>query len=442
MISKIADLKTQRAAALANLDAMAKRTLTPEEQTAFDDLVASVADIDARVLIIEDSMAADAAAAALVTNSSKLETLKRSQRKSPAISAPNYVADVSDKKAKLNTSNSLRAWFTKGTPAFRNEFAVAANETGIDLNSNTLTFDARAAQGVGSTGIGGALVNSGFYNALTSALRDYNSVMQVATIINTDTGSALNFPTLDDTGVTGELLAENGTSAQTAFTVATTTLGAYKYSSKQILTSFELFQDGLIDIENIVATVAGQRLGRITATHMTTGTGSSQPKGIVPAANASTAVASTTAITAANILTLVGNVDPAHRNAPGVAFMMNSTTLNQVASIMDENGRPIFVTNYVDGSGRLPTILGYPVYINNNMVNAGAATKPIIFGNLAAYTVRQVTGQAGLTLVRQNETYGHIGQIGWTAFTRLDANLLTGNATTYSPVWSLLMAAS
>jgi hypothetical protein len=76
--------------------------------------------------------------------------------------------------------------------------------------------------------------------------------MQVATIISTDTGSALNFQTLDDTGVTGELPAENGTSAQTAFTVATTTLGAYKYSSKQILTSFELFQDGLIDIENIV----------------------------------------------------------------------------------------------------------------------------------------------------------------------------------------------
>lgn len=95
MISKIADLKTQRAAALSSLDAMATRALTPEEQTAFDAVVAQVGEIDSRVAELEAAMNSEAAVA---TNSSKLETLKRSQRKSPAISSPNYVADVSDKK--------------------------------------------------------------------------------------------------------------------------------------------------------------------------------------------------------------------------------------------------------------------------------------------------------------------------------------------------------
>jgi HK97 family phage major capsid protein len=246
---------------------------------------------------------------------------------------------------------------------------------------------------------------------------------------------------LDETGVTGELLSENGTAAQTAFTTATKTLNAYKYSSKQILTSYELFEDSLIDIESLVAKVAGTRLGRITETHMSTGTGSSQPTGIVVGANASTAVASATAITVANIMTLIGNVDPAHRASPKCAFMMNSTTMNQIASILDTAGRPILVSNYVDASGRLPTILGYPVVLNNNMASAAASTKPIIFGDLSAYTVRTVVGSGGLTLVRQNETYAALAQIGWVAFSRFDGCVLTGNTTTYNPIWSLLMAA-
>ena len=438
-ISEIKALQLDRIEKVNSMEALAVRALTPEEQTSFDNLAASVSDIDVRLAVLEESAAGSAS---MQQNSEKLESVKRSVRKSAPISAPNFVADVSDRKAKANQSNALRGWFTKGTPAFRSEFATAANETGLDLNSNTLDLGAtRAAQGIGSAGIGGALTNSGFYDTLTEALRDYNSVMQVATVISTSTGSALNFPLLDETGVTGELLSENGTSAQTAFTTATKTLNAYKYSSKQILTSYELFEDSLIDIESLVAKVAGTRLGRITENHMSVGTGSSQPTGIVVGANASTAVASTTAITVANIMTLIGNVDPAHRASPKCAFMMNSTTMNQIASILDTAGRPILVSNYVDASGRLPTILGYPVVLNNNMASAAAATKPIIFGDLSAYTVRTVVGSGGLTLVRQNETYAALAQIGWVAFSRFDGCVLTGNTTTYNPIWSLLMAA-
>jgi HK97 family phage major capsid protein len=434
MISQLAELKTQRAAALSSLDALAQRTLTPEEQTAFDGLVSQVGDIDARVTILEDAanIAADNTAS-MGQNSAKLETLKRSEKRS-SFNIPSVVKDLNDAKSKINHANSIRGWFTKGTPAFRSEFAVAANETGIDLNSNTLTFDKRAAQSSASGGNAASLVNSGFFGTLTEALRQFNCLMQYGTIIDTADGNDLNFPCVDDTAVTGELLGQNSATAQTAFTAATKTLGAWKFSSKQILTSYELFQDSLLDVESLVAKIAGTRLGRITESNFTIGDGSSKPTGIVVGANASAEIASSTAVTVAEVRGLIASLDPAYASSPTCAFMCNSTTAAQLASLADTAGRPLLVSDYVSAAGRLPTIYGYPVIINNNMVSQSSASKFLVFGDIKAYTIRTVSGGFGMTLVRQNETYAASGQIGWVAMARFDGAVLAANATTYNPI--------
>ena len=416
-ISEIKALQLDRIEKVNSMESMAVRALTPEEQTSFDNLAASVADIDSRLMVLED---AAAGSASIQQNSEKLEAAKRSVRKSAPITAPNFVADVSDKKAKRTKSNAVRGWFLRGTRGFRSEFAQAANEIGLDLNSNELNLEARA-QGVGSTGIGGALINDEFYGTLTQAMRDYNAVRQVATVISTSTGSNIQMPCLDDTSNAGTLIAENGSISEVALTFTNKTMGAYKFSSGQVLTSYELMQDALIDVESLVA----------------------EQEGIVVGSAAGKTAAATNAITVDEIIDLVFSVDQAYKTTGNVGFMCHPSILAAIAKLKDDNGSPIFAQNYAGAEARVPTIMGYPVTLNSNMASSlAAAAKVLLFGDFSKYFVRDVAGDGGITIVRQSETYATSGQIGWVAIARSSGLLLTANATTYNPVKHLIMAAS
>lgn len=438
-VSEIRSLQAERAEKIIKLDELAKRELTPEEQAAFDELVASVSDIDTRVTALEDSMMA---AADVQQNSTKLETLKRSNKKAPAMNIPAIVTDVDDKKAKRNKANAVRGWFLKGTRGFRSEFATAANDIGLDLNSNELNLEARA-QGIGSTGIGGALVNDEFYGTLTQAMRDYNAVRQVASILSTSNGSNIQMPCLDDTSNAGSLIAENGSISEVALTFTNKTMGAYKFSSGQVLTSYELLQDSLIDVESLVAEQAGIRIGRVQETYFTTGTGSSQPQGLVVGSAAGKTASATNAITVDEIIDLVFSVDQAYKNTGNVGFMCHPSILAAIAKLKDDNGAPIFSQTYAGSDARVPTIMGYPVTLNSNMASSLAASaKVLLFGDFSKYVVRDVAGDGGITIVRQSETYATSGQIGWVAIARSSGLLLSANATTYNPVKHLIMAAS
>lgn len=438
-VSEIRSLQAERAEKIIKLDELAKRELTPEEQAAFDELVASVSDIDTRVTALEDSMMA---AADVQQNSTKLETLKRSNKKAPAMNIPAIVTDVDDKKAKRNKANAVRGWFLKGTRGFRSEFATAANEIGLDLNSNELNLESRA-QGIGSTGIGGALVNDEFYGTLTQAMRDYNAVRQVANILSTSNGSNIQMPCLDDTSNAGSLIAENGSISEVALTFTNKTMGAYKFSSGQVLTSYELLQDSLIDVESLVAEQAGIRIGRVQETYFTTGTGSSQPQGIVVGSAAGKTASATNAITVDEIIDLVFSVDQAYKTTGNVGFMCHPSILAAIAKLKDDNGSPIFSQTYAGADARVPTIMGYPVTLNSNMASSlAAAAKVLLFGDFSKYVVRDVAGDGGITIVRQSETYATSGQIGWVAIARSSGLLLSANATTYNPVKHLIMAAS
>jgi HK97 family phage major capsid protein len=106
----------------------------------------------------------------------------------------------------------------------------------------------------------------------------------VAEVIRTAAGNTINYPTSDGTAETGELLAQNATAAALDLSFGVKAIGAYKYSSKSVAVPIELLQDSAVDIEAFVTKRLVTRLGRITNTHFTTGTGSGQPNGIVTAA--------------------------------------------------------------------------------------------------------------------------------------------------------------
>ncbi len=281
--------------------------------------------------------------------------------------------------------------------------------------------DPKAAQSVGTPSGGGYLVPEGFYGTMTEALLDFNAVRGACTIMRTASGNDIPMPTDNDTGNKGALLGENSNTTEQAITFGSLTLGAYKYTSKIVLVSLELLQDSAFDLNAYIARKLGERIGRVTSDHFTTGTGSGQPKGIVSAATLGKTGASgqTSSIIYADLVDLFHSVDPSYRNMPGAGWMMPDTMLKSLRKLVDGESRPIWQPGLV--AGEPDTILGKPYFINQSMDAPAASKKTLLFGDLKSYIVRDVMDVMVLRLV---ERYAEYGQVGFLAFSRHDGQLL------------------
>jgi HK97 family phage major capsid protein len=204
------------------------------------------------------------------------------------------------------------------------------------------------------------------------------------------------------------------------------TMDVFKYTSRPIAVPFELIQDSMFDIEAYIRRVLATRIGRITSTHFTTGTGTGQPRGIVPAVSVGRtgATGTATSVTYNDLVDLEHSVDPIYRSRPGVGFMMHDTALRQVRKIADTQGRPIFVPGYEQGNpgGAPDRLLGRPIVISQEMPVMAANARSILFGGFREYMIREVMD---LTLFRMADSkYIENGQIGFVAFNRQGGNLI------------------
>lgn len=201
--------------------------------------------------------------------------------------------------------------------------------------------ESRAGLDVATTGAGKETIPQGFVMELEKKLKAFGGPRNVCRVIRTASGNALPWPTWDDTGNTGALLAEAttiGTSVDP--TTAAVTFNAYKYSSKPIFASQEIIEDSAFNLAVEIGEALGTRLGRIMSTHDTTGTGSAQPNGIVTAATTAVTAASATAFTADELIDLVHTLDPSYRMGGGtVGFMMHDTVLKYVRKFKDAQGQ-------------------------------------------------------------------------------------------------------
>lgn len=287
------------------------------------------------------------------------------------------------------------------------------------MNSAPSTIDQlMAAQSVGTDAAGGYTVPEGFLPNLERALLDYGGVRQAATILRTATGNSLPMPDMNDTGNTGALLAENTQDTEQDITFGVTTLDAYKYTSKIIRVSKELEQDSAFNIGTEIGSAAGIRLGRIFNTHGTTGTGSSQPNGIVTASTAGKTAASATAITHDELLDLKHSVDPAYRRGGMSSWMFNDATLLALKKLKDADNRPLWQAGIAVGDpDRLD---GDTFIINQDMASIATGNKTVLYGCLSKFYCREVLG---VTLVRMVERYADFHQTGYVAIMRFDADL-------------------
>lgn len=78
------------------------------------------------------------------------------------------------------------------------------------------------------------------------------------------------------------------------------------------------------------------------------------------------------------------------------------------------------------------SILGFPVYLNNDMASPAANAKTLLFGDFSAYAVRDVVAPGLMSMFRfTDSTYTKLGQVGFLAWARMGGNLLDPSAVRY-----------
>jgi HK97 family phage major capsid protein len=270
-------------------------------------------------------------------------------------------------------------------------------------------------------------------------LKAYGFMRKVASQITTENGADLSYPTTDGTGEVGELVTQNSTAATADPVFATRALNTFKYGSKTITIPIELLQDTSIDIIGLVNTRARDRIGRICNQHFTTGTGSGQPFGVIPAASVGKTgtTGQTLTIIYDDLVDLIDSLDAAYLDMPNTVpqdpgaepgWMMSQTMRRVVRKIKDTAGRPIWTPSYDEGftTGLVDRLLGYPVYLNNDLAVPAANAKSLAFGNFHKYMIRDAMQ---VQMFRFDDSpFVTKGQIGFLAWARAGGNLLDVNA--------------
>ncbi len=282
------------------------------------------------------------------------------------------------------------------------------------------TINATMSTGTGSEG--GYTVPTETARTVLDALKAFGGMRSVATVITTASGHSMSWPTSDGTAETGELVGENAAAADLDISFGTLALPVYKYSSKVVAVPIELLQDSGVDLEAFIRARLVQRLGRITNTHFTTGTGSSQPRGIVTASSAGKTgtTGQTATVIFEDLVDLEHSVDPAYRMSPSCGWMFADSTLKVLKKLKDGDGRPLWLPGL---SAKEPaTILNYGYTINQDVASMAANAKSILFGDLGKYVIRDAMQ---MTFYRFDDSaYAKKGQVGFLAFLRSGGNFM------------------
>jgi HK97 family phage major capsid protein len=387
------------------LDSTVSKDWSADNQVSYDGLTNEISDIDQKISNIQRLADIDAEKA---FDTSAVE-----------------VSDISER-------GLFNAWARKGEKGFTAEQLAAFSNT---LSTTTTTE-------------GGYTVPSLVSQNLVDSMKAYGAMRAVSTVLATADGKPLSFPTSDGTSETGEWIAQNITATAADPVFGTVSLNVFKASSKIVAAPLELLQDAIVDVEAFIMQRLAQRLGRVTNTAFTVGTGTTQPDGVVPKASSGKVgtTGQTLTIIFDDIIDLIHSVDAAYRSNRCV-FMASDALVKVVRKLKDGQNRPLWTPNDLQGiqnavngdrhggytgqDSAVPydLLMGYPLYINNDMAAPAANAKSLLFGDFSKYVIRDAMDVQMFRFT--DSAYAKLGQVGFLAWMRTGGNLLDTAAVKY-----------
>ncbi|MEV7394339.1 phage major capsid protein [Streptomyces sp. NPDC091215] len=307
-------------------------------------------------------------------------------------------------------SSELRNWMRGEGPRF---FEVKPAGP-IDVRSLTK----------GTASAGGNTVPTSFYDRLVAHLIQTSAILQSgATILNTDSGETIQIPKTTAHS-TAAIVTEGNAIGTSEPTFGQVPLGAYKYGAL-IQVSRELLDDTGVDLEGYLAMQAGRALGNAFGAHAITGTGTSQPRGVVT--DATNGVTGATGVSGAfssdNLIDLFFSVIAPYRRSEAAVWMMADSSIANARKLKDTTGQYIWQPGLQ--AGVPDTILGKPVLTEPNMAAVGLSAKSVLFGDMSQYFVRLA---GGIRFERSDDYAFNTDLVTFRALMRADGSLvdLTG----------------
>jgi HK97 family phage major capsid protein len=366
-------LVTQAREALDEIKKNTDEARTAELDTRHDTIMGELDRLDAVIAREERTEAAE----------------KRAEEDRRVKNRPNH-GDASTRAADEDTN----------APEYRMVFAKMISGMSVDELSpeeRTVLATGKAefrAQTAGTTTAGGFTVPTTLADQIVRSMLAWGPMYDpgVCSEILTSSGNPMKLPTVNDTTVAAvahteaTALTDDGS---TDITFGQKALDAYAFDTKFIRWSWELDMDSVFNMETLLGSLLGERLGRIANSQLTTGTGSSAPQGIVGVTTLGVTAASATAIAFDELFDLEHSVDPAYRGSPKAAFMFNDSMLKAVRKLKNGEGDYIWQMGNVQ-NGVPGTLNGRRYFINQAMASIATGNKAMIFGDLSKYFVRKV----------------------------------------------------
>ncbi|MDX2705809.1 phage major capsid protein [Streptomyces sp. PA03-6a] len=349
----------EQAKALLDTAESEKRELTAEEEQTYQRINTDIDAIDQRV-------------------KGMVEAEQRSKDAEAAFAA--LLAKPEEQRVQSQDMNvKLRKWLTGESNA--RAFEVRP-DSGTPSDLRTLSKLTAAA--------GANTVPTSFYNQLVAHLIEVSGVLQTSpTLLRTATGEQIQVPKTTAHSASASIVAEAGTLSANDPTFGQVPLDAYKYGFL-LQVSHELLNDTGVDLVGYLSMQAGRALGNGIGAHLVTGTGSSQPNGVVTAATVGKTGGTgvTGAFTADDLIDLYYSVIAPYRNSSSCAWLMKDSTVASLRKLKDTTNQYIWQPGLTAGSP--DTLLGKPLYTDPNVAAPAVSAKSVVFGDFSQYFVRMV----------------------------------------------------
>lgn len=244
----------------------------------------------------------------------------------------------------------------------------------------------------------------------------------VATWIRTSSGSAITFPTVDDTSVKAAYIAEAGDmSTGTDMTLATAALTFYKIATYMVKVSSELIQDSKFDFVGWLTDMLFKRMYRALNYYFTVGTGSSQPYGLKSTVSVATSTAcAKRSLTRGNLLDLAYSVNRVYQL--NGKFQFCNTTLNAIRQLYLEKADTYMLIQAPGVNGEPGTIEGFPYIVNDDVQTLAATHFAVYFGDFKNFYIAECLP---MTIRRVDELYAATDEIGFNVLGRWAGNKIS-----------------
>jgi HK97 family phage major capsid protein len=268
------------------------------------------------------------------------------------------------------------------------------------------------------------------YMTASVAMRRMNT-----TIITTQSGNQINFPKVSTHGVATQIATQNTAFAGTDPILTQMQLNAYD-AGQLTAVSNDLLEDSGVDLLGFIGRQLGRSIGQLTAQWYVTGTGSSQPQGVMTLGGAGTVATGGSLILGPSGQVLEKLIDVQYSVADsyrvnGAEWLMRDLTGATIRKIRDGAGGTVgqFVWQPSPTVGLIggqpDTFLGDPVYFDPNVASMASDAKVIAYGDFSAYYIRDVSG---FRLERSDDLYFDKNQVAFRGLLRTDGDCIDANA--------------